>query len=78
MILLKTNERWDRSFDAEGAESGNSLQSAQFNVKDDEGNNIGNAHVNQGSASVNLNIYNFGSVEEGIVKLRELLGVNDQ
>lgn len=77
MELVKTNERWDRSFDAEGAESGNSLQSAQFNVKDDEGNIIGNAYVNQGNASVNLNIYNFGSVEEGVEKLKELLGVSE-
>lgn len=77
MKLLKTNENWRRSFDAEGVETGSTLESAQFDIKDDDGNNIGNAHVNQGSASVNLNIYNFGSVQEGVEKLKELLGISE-
>lgn len=75
MKLLKTSERWTRSFDTEGVESGNLLESVQFDIKDNEGNSIGNAYVNQGNASVNLNIYNFGTVQEGIEKLKELLGV---
>lgn len=77
MILLKKNEKWNRSFDAEGEESVSTLESAQFDIKDDEGNVIGNASVSQGNANVNLNIYNFGTVQEGIDNLKELLGVTE-
>lgn len=77
MILKKTSEKWNRSFDAEGEESGSTLESAQFDIKDDEGNYIGNASVNQGSASVNLSIYGYSTVEEGVEKLKELLGVTE-
>ena len=77
MKLVKTNENWRRTFDMEGVETGSTLESAQFDIKDDAGNAIGNAYVNQGNASVNVNIYNFGTVEEGIEKLKKLLGVTE-
>lgn len=77
MKLVKTNENWRRTFDSEGVETGSTLESAQFDIKDNEGNSVGNASVHQGNASVNLNIYNFGTVQEGIEKLKELLGVTD-
>lgn len=77
MRLVKTNENWRRSFDSEGVETGSTLESAQFDIKDNDGNPVGNASVNQGNASVNINIYNFGTVQEGVEKLKELLGVTE-
>lgn len=77
MELVKTNEKWDRSFNSEGEESGNRLESVQFNIKDDEGNSIGNAYVNQGNGNANLSIYGYSTVEEGVEKLKELLGVSE-
>lgn len=87
MELKKTNEKWDRSFNAEGAESGNKLESVQFNIKDDDGNSIGNANINQYNGNANINIPNAGhadvningysSIEQGIETLKAVLGISD-
>lgn len=79
MELRKTNERWNRSFDTEGAESGNLLESAQFNIVGSDGSQAGYANVNQGNADMSyggvyININGFGTVEEGIAKIKELFG----
>lgn len=79
MELRKTSERWSRTFDAEGVESGNRLESAQFNIVDGDGNQEGYANVHQNNADmsyqgVNININGFGNVEDGTDKIKELFG----
>lgn len=77
MELKKTSENWNRTFDNEGSET-NTLENAQFNVLDGEGNVIGNANVGNGYANVNIhNIGSFTGVTEGIEKLKELFGISE-
>ena len=87
MKLVKTNERWERSFDAEGVESGNKLESVQFNVTDAEGNVIGNARVGQyegnaninfsDGASANVNVNGFSTIEKGVELLKSVMGISE-
>ena len=87
MKLVKTNERWERSFDAEGAESGNKLESVQFNVTDTEGNIIGGASVRQydGNANVsfpdggsaNINVNGYSTIEKGVEMLKSVMGISE-
>ena len=86
MKLLKTNERWDRPFEnVEAAES--TLESVQYEVRDDEGNVIGNANINQynGSASVNfpnggsanINANGYSTIEKGVEMLKTVMGISE-
>lgn len=79
MKLVKTNERWNRTFDTEGTESGNRLESVQFNIVDADDNqagyvNVYEGHADMGYENLNININGFGSVEEGIAKIKEMFG----
>lgn len=77
MNFEKTNESWDRTF-VEGHAADNVLKSVSFNVKNADGEVIGEAHVNNSQARLNLNIYGFNSVEEGVAKLKETVGITDE
>lgn len=82
MKLKKTNERWNRSFDAEGEEAGNRLESAQFTITDSDGNQTGHVNVGQGNANMvfdglDISINGFGTVENGIVRIKELFSFTD-
>lgn len=75
MELIKTNESVTRSYDADGNAT-DRVDSINYEVRDNDGNAIGNAHVNNGDASFNINLYGFSSIEEGDARLRETLGID--
>ena len=87
MRLVKTNENWRRSFDAEGVETGSTLESAQFDIKDDAGNPVGNASVRQYDATANINfpdggnasvsVNGFSTIEKGVELLRSVMGITE-
>ncbi len=77
MELRKTNERWDRQFDANGNVT-ERLESTQFDLLDKDGNNVGNASVNQGYGNANISLSGFNTVDEGIAKLHALLGIEPE
>ena len=86
MELVKTNERWDRPFEnGEAAES--KIESVQYEVRDDEGNVIGSANLNQWTGTVNVTIPEVGhaditvngysSIEKGEETLKAVLGISE-
>lgn len=85
MKLVKTNERVDRPFDANGDALESRLESIMYNVLDDEGNVIGNANINQYNGNANINIpdmghadvsvNSYGSFENGEALLKMMLGI---
>lgn len=87
MKLVKTNERWDRPFDANGEAADSKLESMQFNVEDDDGNVIGTANINQWNGNANIDIPNVGhadvsvngysSIEKGVETLEAVLGITE-
>lgn len=86
MKLVKTNERWNRPFE-NGEEGASKLDSVQFNVKDDEGNTIGNANVDResGSASISfpaggnasVSVSGYPLIEKGVEMLKAVLGITE-
>ena len=54
------------------------IESIRFNVLDNDGNSLGNAKVDLGNANLNINVYGFNSVEEGVAKLKEAVGITDE
>lgn len=86
MRLVKTNERWNRPFE-NGEEGASKLESVQFKVSDNEGNSIGDAHVDRyngnaninfpdgGDASVSVNGYN--AIEKGVEMLKAVMGISE-
>lgn len=85
MELRKTNERWNRPFDESGQEGTSKLESAQFEIKDNDGNVIGNASIGQMGGNVHINfpaggdaridINGYGSVEDGVARMKTVLGI---
>lgn len=85
MKLVKTNERWDRPFDANGEAAESRIESVQYEVRDDEGNSIGTANLNQWNGNANITIPNVGhadinvngysSIEQGEETLKAVLGI---
>ena len=86
MKLVKTNERWDRPFE-NGEEGASKLESVQFNVTDNEGNVIGNAHVGQYNGNANINfpdggnasvgVSGYPTIEKGEETLKAVLGISE-
>ncbi len=54
------------------------LESVNYNVENGQGESIGDATVNNGEARLTLRIYNYNSVEEGVAKLMETLGIAEE
>lgn len=77
MKLRKTNESITRSYDAEG-NSQERVDNVSFEVLDGDNNSIGNAYVNTGNATLNINVYGFSTMEAGIAKLKEAAGIADE
>ena len=74
MELRKTSENVTRTFDADGNAT-DRVDNISYDVLDSNGNSVGNAHVNSNDAGLNVSIYDFGSVEEGEARLKELFGI---
>lgn len=86
MKLEKTNERWDRPFE-NGEATESKIESAQFNVKDDDGNSIGTANIGRYNGTANINfpeggsarieVNNYSTVEKGVDILKSVMGISD-
>lgn len=78
MQIKKTNESWHRTFDADGKEVETRLESAQYNIVDNDGTTIGNATIYPASANINVyGLAGFNNVEEGVDKLKALFNIED-
>lgn len=78
MKLVITNQQWTRTFSAEGVESGNRLDSVQYNLVDDDNNVIGNATVYATNANVNIyGLGGFNTIDEGVEKLKGIFNITD-
>ena len=53
------------------------IESSRYEIRDSDGNRLGSAHINTNNASVSLEIYGFSTVEEGVERLKELLGIEE-
>lgn len=76
MKLVKTTENSNRNFDAEGNVSYRS-ESANYDIKDEEGHVAANASVNisndYGNVSITFN--GIDSLEAGEAKVKDLFGI---
>ena len=78
MKLVKTNESWQRSFDANGEEATDRLTDRQYNIVDDEDRVVGSSTIHSSHADVNIyGIGGFSTIEEGEAKLKALFGITD-
>ena len=71
MKLKKTSEQVTRSYDEQGNMTAR-VDSANYSVIDDNGNNVGSASCYNGSANLNLNV-SASTIDEGAQKLAEML-----
>ena len=76
MKLVKTNENVTRTFDAEG-NAEERIDNASFDIRDNNGNAIGNANIGIGYASANCSLSGFISIEDGEAKLKEIFGISE-
>lgn len=74
MKLKKTNERALRTYDENNVAT-ETVESADYVIFDDNGNNIGNMTAYGYSASLNLNVP-ATSISEGVQKIASILNAN--
>lgn len=71
MELKKTSEQVTRSYNEQGNMT-TRVDSANYNVIDNEGNIVGSASCYNGSANLNLSV-SASTIDEGAQKLAEIL-----
>lgn len=87
MELKKTNERYNHPFDENEEAMESTLESVQFRVTDDEGNDIGQANIRQGDGNANINfigggganinINGYNGIDRGITMMKKIFGIGD-
>ncbi len=74
MELNKTSETISRSFNEQG-EATDRVDSANYNVIDENGITVGSANIGNGYGSANINITGFSDINEGESKMKVIFGI---